>query len=177
MHCASLGEFEQGRPIIEALKKKQANDYKILLTFFSPSGYENQKNYSGADYIFYLPMDSKSNAKRFFKIVQPKLIIFVKYEYWYYYLNEANRQNIPLLLISGIFRPDQPFFKWYGSLHREMLSFFTHLFVQNQNSAQLLATINIIKNVLISGDTRFDRVIDIVSQSQPILLIDQFCRN
>ncbi len=175
MHCASLGEFEQGRPFLESLRKEQANNYKILLTFFSPSGYENQKKYNGADYIFYLPMDSKSNAKRFIEIVQPKLIIFVKYEYWYYYLKEARLQNIPLLLISGIFRQDQPFFKWYGSLHREMVSFFTHLFVQNQNSAQLLATININKNVSVSGDTRFDRVIDIAFQSEPILLIEQFC--
>src|SRR5689334_14154068 len=113
IHCASLGEFEQGRPIIETLKKKYPG-YSVVLTFFSPSGYEHQKNYKGADYIFYMPVDSKSNAQEFFDVVQPKLILFIKYEFWYYYLSEGKKRNIPLLLVSAVFRNDQPFFKWYG---------------------------------------------------------------
>jgi 3-deoxy-D-manno-octulosonic-acid transferase len=118
MHCASLGEFEQGRPVLESLRKKYPS-HCILLTFFSPSGYEIRKNYDGADHIFYLPMDSPSNASRFLNIVQPSLVLFVKYEFWYYYLNETKQRNIPLLLVSGIFRKNQLFFKWYGGMHRK----------------------------------------------------------
>jgi len=120
IHCSSLGEFEQGRPLIESIKKKN-KQHKILLTFFSPSGYEVRKDYTGADWIFYLPMDSKINAKKFYAIVRPSLIIFVKYEFWFYYLNEAKKRNIPLLLISGVFREEQPFFKWYGSFHQQIV--------------------------------------------------------
>lgn len=175
MHCASLGEFEQGRPVLEKLKNDSSTDHKILITFFSPSGYEVRKNFEGADYIFYLPMDSKVNARRFFEIVQPSLVLLVKYEFWYHYIKEAKQRNVPLVLISGIFRPDQPFFNWYGGLHRQMLSCFTHFFVQNQHSADLLKQIGIINNVTISGDTRFDRVIKIAEQFAPIPLIEAFC--
>lgn len=174
MHCASLGEFEQGRPLIEEIKINFPS-YKILLTFFSPSGYEVRKNYQGADYIFYLPTDNNKNAKEFLKITKPALIIFVKYEFWHYYLSEAKKQNIPLLLVSGIFRKTQPFFKKFGGFHRRMLSCFTHLFVQNDESLSLLIDIGFTQNVTISGDTRFDRVIEIAQQCKPIQKIERFC--
>lgn len=173
IHCSSLGEFEQGRPLIESLKK-EFNSHKILVTFFSPSGYEVRKNYEYADWIFYLPMDSYSHATKFFTIVRPSFIVFVKYEFWFYYLQEAKRRNIPLLLISGIFRKSQPFFAWYGDFHRQMLYCFTHLFVQNTSSVDLLKTIGLETNVTSSGDTRFDRVIEIAEQFQPIPIIEQF---
>lgn len=176
VHCSSLGEFEQGRPIIEAIKKKEPYQ-KILLTFFSPSGYEVRKDYANADWIFYLPMDSFSHAKRFYDIVQPSLVVFVKYEFWFYYLNEAKKRNIPLLLVSGIFREDQPFFKWYGSFHKQMLDCFTYLFVQNEPSAALLNSIGFEDNVAVCGDTRFDRVIDIAQQFKPIALVEIFIGN
>ncbi|MDE3144659.1 MAG: 3-deoxy-D-manno-octulosonic acid transferase [Bacteroidota bacterium] len=176
VHCSSLGEFEQGRPIIEAIKKKEPYQ-KILLTFFSPSGYEVRKDYANADWIFYLPMDSFSHAKRFYDIVQPSLVVFVKYEFWFYYLNEAKQRNIPLLLVSGIFREDQPFFKWYGSFHKQMLDCFTYLFVQNESSATLLNNIGFKDNVAVCGDTRFDRVIDIAQQFKPIALVEIFIGN
>jgi 3-deoxy-D-manno-octulosonic-acid transferase len=173
VHCASLGEFEQGRPLIEALKHTYPT-YKILLTFFSPSGYEVQKEYKGADYIFYLPMDSFRAVKRFYDSVQPRLVVFVKYEFWYYYLHEASKRNIPLVLVSGIFRNTQPFFKWYGDFHREMLKFFTHLFVQTKNAAELLASIHINK-VSVAGDTRFDRVLEIAANRVYYRPIEVFC--
>lgn len=173
MHCSSLGEFEQGRPLLEKLRVEYSS-YKVLLTFFSPSGYEVRKNYNGADYIFYLPMDSKENAQRFFEIAKPNLILFIKYEFWYYYLKEAKNRNIPLLLISAIFRKNQPFFKGYGHFHREMLSCFTHLFLQNQQSLLLLQTIGL-KNFSIAGDTRFDRVIEIAEKFEPVIPVDAFC--
>lgn len=174
IHCASLGEFEQGLPVLEGLKTTHP-DHQILLTFFSPSGYEVRKNHTSADHIFYLPMDSPRHADRFLDIVQPSLVIFVKYEFWFYYLREVRNREIPLLLVSGIFREDQPFFKWYGSLHRKMLSAFSWLLVQNTSSARLLQSIGITNNVLISGDTRFDRVIRIAEQFEPIPAIEQFC--
>jgi 3-deoxy-D-manno-octulosonic-acid transferase len=174
MHCASLGEFEQGLPVLEELRK-QYPSHKILLSFFSPSGYQVRKNYPGVDHVFYLPMDSPSHASRFLNIVQPSLILFVKYEFWYFYLQEADQRNIPLLLVSGIFRKDQLFFKWYGGINRRMLSFFTCMFLQNQESADLLKSIHCQKQTLISGDTRFDRVIDIADSFEPIVIIDQFC--
>jgi len=174
MHCSSLGEFEQGRPLLEKIRINYPA-YKILLTFFSPSGYEVRKNYEGADYIFYLPVDSSKNAKEFFEIAKPRLILFIKYEFWYYYLREAKKQDIPLLLISGIFRKSQPFFAKHGSFHRRMLSCFTHFFVQNEESFFLLKTIGFNKNVTISGDTRFDRVIEIAEQSQRIFAVEEFC--
>lgn len=176
MHCSSLGEFEQGRPVLEGLKQQYPN-YKILLTFFSPSGYEIHKNFDGANWVFYLPMDSEENAKRFYKIVNPKLILFVKYEYWLYYLQEAKNRNIPLLLIAGIFRKDQPFFKWYGSLHKQMLGCFTHIFTQNEEGKQLLQGIDFHKNVTVTGDTRFDRVVTIAHQSFSIESIENFVQN
>lgn len=160
MHCASLGEFEQGRPILESLKTKFP-EHKFLLTFFSPSGYEVHKNYSVADYVFYLPIDTKANAQQFYNIVKPSFIVYVKYEYWYYYITEAKLRKIPLILVSAVFRNNQPFFKWYGKLHIEMLHCFTHLFVQNNESKSLLNSINIYNNVSVCGDTRFDRVIEI----------------
>lgn len=174
MHCSSLGEFEQGRPVLEKIKSNYFS-YKILLTFFSPSGYEVRKNYEGADHIFYLPNDSKKNAISFFDIVNPQLVIFVKYEFWYYYLNEAKKRDVPLLLVSAIFRQNQPFFSKYGNFHREMLSCFSHLFVQNEKSIQLLASVGFSKNVSLSGDTRFDRVIEIAEKFEPISIIEKFC--
>ncbi len=175
MHCSSLGEFEQGRPVIEQLKLQNDN-IKILITFFSPSGYEVRKNYELADFVFYLPMDSAENANRFFEIVQPHLIIFVKYEFWFHYLQEAKKSNIPLLLISAIFRKNQSFFKWHGNFYRNMLTCFTHIFVQNENSVSLLNTINI-SNVSLSGDTRFDRVVEIANAVQSVEKLDNFLGN
>jgi len=173
MHCSSLGEFEQGRPLLEKIKSTYPS-YKIVLTFFSPSGYEVRKNYDHADYIFYLPIDSLSNAKKFYNLIKPSLVIFVKYEFWYYYLREAQQRNIPLLLVSAIFRKGQPFFKWYGSFHRQMLRLFSHIFVQNNQSVQLLNDINI-TTATISGDTRFDRVIEIAESFKPMPEIEEFC--
>jgi 3-deoxy-D-manno-octulosonic-acid transferase len=172
VHCASLGEFEQGRPIIEAFKK-QLPHYKILLTFFSPSGYEVRKNYPGADYIFYLPWDTATSAKRFIKIANPALAIFVKYEFWYHYSKELNSKNIPIISASCIFRPNQVFFKWYGPIFRAILKNFTHFFVQSNQSIELLNQIGI-ENVTLAGDTRFDRVHDIVQNSNPIDIAQQF---
>lgn len=176
MHVASLGEFEQGLPILVALRKTYPQ-YKILLTFFSPSGYEVRRNDPSADFIFYLPMDSPSRASRFLNIVQPSLALFVKYEFWYYYLDETRARNIPLLLVSGVFREDQPFFKWYGSMHRRMLSFFSFLFVQDDASAALLQSIGVENNVVVSGDTRFDRVLEIASAATAIGPVENFCGN
>ncbi len=174
-HCSSLGEFEQGRPLIEKLRSQFPN-YKILLTFFSPSGYEIRKDYKGADWVFYLPLDSKANAEKFFKIVTPVLVVFVKYDYWYYYINECRIRNIPLLMVSAIFRTGQPFFKWYGSLYKKMMQCFSHLFVQDNSSFELLQSINI-NNVTVAGDTRFDRVSEIAAQFNPIDEIEKFCNN
>jgi 3-deoxy-D-manno-octulosonic-acid transferase len=176
VHCSSLGEFEQGRPLIEAIKKENTG-HKILLTFFSPSGYEVRKNYSEADWIFYLPMDSLWNAKKFYAIVQPSLIIFIKYEYWFYYLNEAQKRKIPLLLVSGIFRKEQPFFQWYGNFHKTILQCFNYFFVQTNTSAELLAGIGFTNNVSVCGDTRFDRVIDIGAKFTPLDTIEAFIKN
>jgi 3-deoxy-D-manno-octulosonic-acid transferase len=176
MHCASLGEFEQGRPVIEGLKTEYPST-RVLITFFSPSGYEIRKNYHGADYICYLPVDSMKNAKRFLGLVKPDLVLWVKYEYWYYFLNEIKSRNIPLLLVSGLFRKDQAFFKWFGGLHRKMLSFFRHLFVQGQPSADLLKSAGNVPPVTVNGDTRFDRVTAIARSFHPIDEIAAFCQN
>ncbi len=173
MHCASLGEFEQGRPLIERIKA-QGSSHKILLTFFSPSGYEVKKNYEGADWVFYLPMDGPRNAKRFIEMVNPTLVIFVKYEFWYYYLKKINYRNIPLLLVSALFRKDMSFFKWYGGLQRKMLSRFNHLFVQNSASKELLDKLGLSGICSVSGDTRFDRVMEIAEKFEPIPQIEQF---
>ena len=180
MHCASLGEFEQGRPLLEKIRADMANrklHYKVLLTFFSPSGYEAQKNYAGADWVFYLPVDGPRNAKRFLEIVQPSLVIFVKYEFWYYYLKKIKYRNIPLLLISALFTKDMPFFKWYGKLQRKILSRFDHLFVQNQESKKLLDEIGFSSICSVSGDTRFDRVIEIAATATKIPSIEKFIGN
>ncbi len=173
MHCASLGEFEQGRPIIESLKKKKPG-IRIVLTFFSPSGYEIRKNYKGADFVFYLPMDSKSNAKRFISLVRPDLVLWIKYDYWFYYLHELKKKDIPVLLISASFRSQQTFFKWYGRLNRYMLVSFSRIFLQNTESDRLLAGIGI-QATEITGDTRFDRVIEIAERFEPIAVVEQFC--
>jgi len=176
MHCASLGEFEQGRPVIEKLKA-QEKGHKILLTFFSPSGYEVQKNYKGADWVFYLPLDGPRNAKRFLEIVHPSLVIFVKYEFWYYYLKKIKYRNIPLLLISALFRKDMSFFQWYGKLQRKMLSRFDHLLVQTNESKRLVDELGLSNICSVSGDTRFDRVIEIASTSTSIPAIEKFIGN
>jgi len=172
IHCASLGEFEQGRPIIEKLKLKFPNR-KVVLTFFSPSGYEFRKNYEYADVVCYLPLDSAQNAKNFLDIVHPKLAIFVKYEFWPNLLKELNFRNIETLLISGIFRENQLFFKSYGGWMRKSLTAFSHFFVQDENSKQLLNSINF-NNVTVSGDTRFDRVFEITQQNNKLPFIEEF---
>ena len=174
-HAASLGEFEQARPIIEEVKNNYKN-YKILVTFFSPSGYEIRKNYNLADVICYLPLDFKSNAKKFIEIVNPKLAIFVKYEFWPNFLKELKNKNSTTILISGILREKQVFFKWYGQFMRNALNSFDHFFVQDKNSKKLLESINF-KNVTIAGDTRFDRVSRILTQDNSIDFIDEFKEN
>jgi 3-deoxy-D-manno-octulosonic-acid transferase len=174
MHCSSLGEFEQGRPVIESIRKIYP-DICVIISFFSPSGYEVQKSYPEADHIFYLPLDSAANAKRWLDLVNPNLVLWVKYDYWYYYLRELRKRKIPALLVSPVFRPDQPFFKWYGNIHRLMLDSFHAFFVQNEQSRELLATLGIRDSVFVSGDTRFDRVIDIAEAFEPLSVISAFC--
>lgn len=173
VHCASLGEFEQGRPVMEAIREEYPR-YRILLTFFSPSGYDAQKNYKGADWVFYLPMDGPRNARRFLEIVQPALVIFVKYEFWYYYLKKIRYRQIPLLLVSALFRKDMSFFKWYGSLQRKMLSRFEQIFVQNKLSKKLVDRIGLAAITTVSGDTRFDRVVSIAGKSEPVPEVARF---
>ena len=154
-HAASLGEFEQGRPLMEQLRKEHP-EYKILLTFFSPSGYEVRKNYGGADIICYLPLDTITNARRFLRTIRPVMAFFIKYEFWYNYLHILKHRQVPVYSVSSIFRPDQVFFKWYGRQYAHVLRCFTHFYVQNQISKDLLAKIGI-TDVSIVGDTRFDR--------------------
>ena len=164
-HAASLGEFEQGRPLIEALRDRYP-EFAIVQTFFSPSGYEVRKNYKGADVVCYLPYDQPADCRRFIDLVHPDYAIFVKYEFWGNLLQELHRRSIPTYLVSGIFRRRQAFFKWYGSLFRPVLKCFTHLFVQDEESRSLLAGIGV-SNVTICGDTRFDRVVAIQKQAKP----------
>ncbi len=171
-HAASLGEFEQGRPVIEAFRQHFPG-YKILLTFFSPSGYEIRKNYEGADYIFYLPIDTKRNAKRFIEIVNPEIAVFIKYEFWFNYLKELYKNDIPVIVISAIFRKEQHFFKWYGGWFGKMLKTITCFFVQNENSKKLLNSIGI-ENITVSGDTRFDRVSAIVKNVKSFPSVERF---
>lgn len=171
-HAASLGEFEQGRPVMEAFRK-QYPSFKILLTFFSPSGYEIRKNYEGADYIFYLPIDTPGNAKRFIQLVNPKIVVFIKYEFWFNYIRFLHQKQVPLFIISAIFRKEQHFFQWYGIWFRKMLNRFSYFFVQNQESFDLLRA-NGIDKVMLSGDTRFDRVKEIASNKKSFPLIEQF---
>jgi len=172
IHCASLGEFEQGRPLIEAIKKMRP-EFRILLTFFSPSGFEIRKNYPNADYVCYLPADTPGNARKFIDLANPAAVIFVKYEFWNNYTLLLNNKDIPLYLVSGIFRNDQHFFKWYGGFFRRMLLRFRHIFVQDATSADLLKGIGV-ENVTVAGDTRFDRVIQIASSARDIPQIEHF---
>jgi 3-deoxy-D-manno-octulosonic-acid transferase len=174
-HVSSLGEFEQGRPVMESFRLKYPN-YKIFLTFFSPSGYEIRKNYEGADYIFYLPVDTKKNATQFLNLVKPNIAFFVKYEFWFHYLNQLNKRKIPTYIFSAIFRENQLFFKSYGTWYKKMLGFFTKIYVQNEESKQLLKTIHI-TNVEVGGDTRFDRVYALAKNAKPIELIEHFAKN
>jgi 3-deoxy-D-manno-octulosonic-acid transferase len=174
-HCASLGEFEQGRPVIEEFRK-QHPAYKILLTFFSPSGYEVRKTYNGADYIFYLPIDTPSNAKRFVNSVNPEIVFFVKYEFWFNYIKNITLKKIPFFIISANFRHGQHFFKWYGGWFRNQLKGITRIFVQNKKSAELLQSIGIMQ-ITVSGDTRFDRVHSITQNVKQFPLIEKFCKN
>ncbi|WP_271406300.1 3-deoxy-D-manno-octulosonic acid transferase [Tenacibaculum soleae] len=174
-HAASLGEFEQGRPIIEKLKQ-QYKQHKIVVTFFSPSGYEVRKKYSLADVICYLPLDTKSNVKKFINQTHPEVAIIIKYEFWPNLLSELRKQQIKTILISGIFRKKQSFFKWYGNFMRNKLRAFDYFFVQNKNSKQLLLSINI-NNATIAGDTRFDRVHDILQQNNELDFIAAFKNN
>ncbi|NQU52850.1 MAG: 3-deoxy-D-manno-octulosonic acid transferase [Bacteroidetes bacterium] len=176
-HCASLGEFEQGRPVIEEIKQ-QFPEYKIVLTFFSPSGYEIRKNYDGANIVSYLPMDTKANAQAFINMVKPEKVFFIKYEFWYFYISELKNQNIPLYLFSAIFRENQHFFKntpW-GKWFRKALFQFEHFFVQNKTSAELLKSIGL-SNISVSGDTRFDRVATIARAAKEIPIVNKFKGN
>lgn len=174
VHCASLGEFEQGRPLIEAIKKHHP-EYRIILTFFSPSGYEIRKNYPLADIVSYLPVDTPKNARRFLRITNPEKAFFVKYEYWYFYISELKKRNIPLYQISAIFRENQLFFKnsKLGKWYKKMLFQFTHIFVQDKKSKELLSSIGV-NNASISGDTRFDRVAAIAAGSKKLPLVEKF---
>ena len=171
-HCASLGEFEQGRPVIEQIRQEQPHK-KILLTFFSPSGYEVRKSYPLVDQVCYLPLDSPYNAHAFLQKVNPEIAVFVKYEFWANYLLELHKQGIRTYLVSAIFREDQHFFKWYGAWFRKVLTGITHFFVQDQNSQQLLQSIGISQSS-VSGDSRFDRVLANTQTASPIPLIEQF---
>lgn len=174
-HAASLGEFEQGRPLIERLRKEHP-EYKILLTFFSPSGYEVRKNYEGADIICYLPLDTITNARRFLRLLQPVAAFFIKYEFWYNYLHILKHRGVPVYSVSSIFRPEQVFFKWYGRQYRRVLNCFTHFFVQNEISKELLAKIHI-TNVTVVGDTRFDRVLQIKEAAKQLPIVEAFKQN
>ena len=174
-HAASLGEFEQGLPVMEQLKAQYPN-HKIVVTFFSPSGYEVRKNNTIADVTVYLPLDTQSNAQRFIKSINPELVFFIKYEYWPNYLNELRKLNIKTYLISGIFREDQAFFKWYGGFYRNALKTFDYFFVQNESSKGLLQKLGF-TNVKISGDTRFDRVVSILERNNDLDFIAQFKNN
>lgn len=175
IHCASLGEFEQGRPVIEKLKK-EFSQIKIMLTFFSPSGYEVRKNYDQADFIYYLPLDSARNAKKFISLTKPTLAIFVKYEFWHYYCKELHARKIPLISISAIFRKGQLFFHGYARFYRNILGYFSYFFVQNDESIRLLKSIGI-TNCQRAGDTRFDRVYAIVKRGEEIPIAKKFKGN
>lgn len=176
VHAASLGEFEQGRPIIERIKAEHP-EYKVLLTFFSPSGYEVRKNYDGADIITYLPLDTPRNARRFLRAIRPVCAIFIKYEFWYNYLHILKHRGVPVYSVSSIFRPEQIFFRWYGRGYARVLKCITHFFVQNEESKQLLGDKLGITNVTVTGDTRFDRVLAIAHQAKDLPLVDAFKGN
>ena len=174
-HAASLGGFEQGLPVIERLRREQPSR-KILLTFFSPSGYEVRKDYKGADVVCYLPFDSPTAARRFIKWARPEMAFFIKYEFWRNYIDVLSKKSIPIYSVSSIFRPGQIFFRWYGRKYARCLRRITHFFVQNERSVELLRTIGVQDNVTIVGDTRFDRVIDIRNNARPLPLVEQFTR-
>lgn len=174
-HAASLGEYEQGLPVIEKIKEKFPN-HKIVVTFFSPSGYEVRKNNTVADVTVYLPLDTKNNARQFLKLIHPEMVFFIKYEYWPNYLNELNKKSVKTYLISGVFREKQSFFKWYGGFYRNALQAFDYFFVQNESSKILLESIGF-ANVKISGDTRFDRVVSILERDNSLDFIAQFKNN
>ena len=171
-HAASLGEFEQGRPLMERLRRDHP-EYKILLTFFSPSGYEVRKNYEGADIVCYLPLDTVGNARRFLRAVRPVMAFFIKYEFWYNYLHILKHRGVPVYSVSSIFRPNQVFFRWYGRQYGRVLKCFTRFFVQNEQSRELLGTLGI-QNVDVVGDTRFDRVLQIKEAAKDLPIIEQF---
>ena len=173
-HAASLGEFEQGRPLMERLRREHP-EYKILLTFFSPSGYEVRKNYEGADIICYLPLDTIRNARRFLRAVRPCMAFFIKYEFWFNYLHILKHRQVPVYSVSSIFRPEQVFFRWYGRQYGRVLKCFTRFFVQNEQSRELLKTLGITE-VEVVGDTRFDRVLQIKEQAKQLPLVEQFIR-
>lgn len=175
IHCSSVGEFEQARPIIEWYKSHK-KEYKILLTFFSPSGYELRKNYELADWIYYMPVDTVKNARMFVEIVKPSKAVFIKYEFWYNYLRELHENNVQVYIVAAIFRPSQLFFKWYGRFFRQMLDCYTRLFVQDEPSRQLLASVGVTENVMVCGDTRFDRVAQITCNSKEFPLISRFAK-
>ena len=172
-HFASLGEFEQGRPVLEALKKAEPKT-NIIISFFSPSGYEIHKNYPLALAVCYLPLDTPNNAATFIEIIKPKYAVFTKYEYWFYFFRTLHQQHIPLYLISGIFRKNQAFFSWYGGFYRQMLGFISYFFVQNEESKTLLNSLGITQ-VAVSGDTRFDRVIENAKNKKELREIEAFC--
>ena len=171
-HAASLGEFEQGRPLIEKIRKEKP-EYKILLTFFSPSGYEVRKNYPGADIVCYLPFDHYWNARKFLRLLKPAMAIFIKYEFWMNYLNQLKRLEIPTYIVSAIFRPKQIFFRWYASRYRKVLNNYNWFFVQDQQSLELLNRFNH-RNASITGDTRFDRVYEIFEQRKELPIVEKF---
>ena len=174
-HAASLGEFEQGRPLIEKIRAKYP-DYRILLTFFSPSGYEVRKNYRGADIVCYLPFDKPRNVRKFLDLVNPCMAFFIKYEFWKNYLDELHKRRIPVYSVSSIFRRGQIFFKWYGGTYRNVLRNFDHIFVQNERSQRYLAKIGI-NRVTVVGDTRFDRVLQIREEAKDLPLVELFKNN
>jgi 3-deoxy-D-manno-octulosonic-acid transferase len=174
-HASSLGEFEQGRPIMEQIRADHP-EYRIIVTFYSPSGYEVRKDYAGADIICYLPFDTLVNVSRFLHLVKPKMAFFIKYEFWPNYLKQLKSQNIPAFLISGIFRPEQTFFKSYAGPYRKMLGKITHFFVQDQQSVELLKSIGYADNVSISGDTRFDRVLEIKDNARKLEKAEAFAK-
>ena len=174
-HASSLGEFEQGRPLIEKIKAEHP-EYKILLTFFSPSGYEVRKNYGGADVVCYLPFDTPYRVKKFLDLSKPVMAIFIKYEFWDNYLSELKRRNIPVYIVSAIFRKEQLFFKWYGGMYRKVLSYFTHIFVQDDASRELLSKYGV-TNVSVFGDTRFDRVQDVYKNTKQVPMVELFVNN
>ncbi len=175
VHCSSLGEFEQGRPLIEEIKKRDP-DVEIILTFFSPSGYEIRKNFPLAKHVLYLPLDSARNSSRFIEAIQPDLVFFIKYEYWFHYLSQLNKKRIPVYFVSSIFRPSQIFFKWYGNFFRNMLKMVTHFFVQDNASVELLKHAGITECTL-TGDTRFDRVADFRTNAKQIPQLESFSKD